>query len=121
MEVQCRSLHNGRFRWLRECFCARNRHVWIAILNCNKRRSWGESPSVYPIGYYFYSSQSSSVMKSKWPQREKLSLAPKLRLHLVYVQAISVANELTRVKQSCAFSFLRGLPHAKLSFSKINI
>ena len=120
MEVQCRSLHNGRFRWLRECFCSRNRHVWIAVLNCNKRRRWGESRSEYPKGHYFYSPQSSSVIKGGG-RHSALSLAQKLRLHLVCAQAISVANGITRVKQSCAFSFLHGLPHAKLSFSKIKI
>ena len=35
------------------------------FFNCNKRRRWGGSPSEYPVGHYFYSSQSSSVIKSK--------------------------------------------------------
>ena len=40
-------------------------YVWIAVLNRNKRRRWGESPSEYPMCHNFYSPQSSSVIKSK--------------------------------------------------------
>ena len=84
--LQCR-----RFLRARECFCSRKRHVETL----EERRTWGESkgegrgllfrPRTYPKGYYFYSPQSSSVIKSKmaattirtWTSFRQ----PKIRLH----------------------------------------